>query len=143
MLSNMVTSGAARQSPETAARWVSRISDDNLRASTVEQLARLWGQYDLAGARRWVLSQQMGQARDRGLAQLAINYTASADSALALIDQIQSREQRMQAVMQTAVRLNWTDPDESRTLLRREPLDPQYQGQLENMLQEQESARRR
>jgi hypothetical protein len=49
----------------------------------------------------------------------------------------------MQAVMQTAVRLNWTDPDESRTLLRREPLDPQYQRQLENMLQEQESARRR
>jgi hypothetical protein len=85
----------------------------------------------------------VGQARDRGLAQLAINTSSTADDALALIDQIQSRDQRMRAVMQTAVRLSWASPDEARTLLRRQPLDPQHQQQLDQMLQQQDSARGR
>jgi hypothetical protein len=143
MLADMVMSGAGKQSPETASRWVAKISDDDSRARAVEYLAATWGQYDASGARKWVMSQPVGQARDRGLAQLAINTSSTADDALALIDQIQSRDQRMRAVMQTAVRLSWASPDEARTLLRRQPLDPQHQQQLDQMLQQQDSARGR
>lgn len=142
MLADMVTSGAGKQSPETAARWVARISDDDSRARAVEYLASTWGQYDAAGARRWVMSQPVGTVRDRGLTQLAANTTSSAEDALYLIDQIQSHEQRMNAVLQTAARLNWTNPEEARVLLRRQPLDPQRQQQLEQMLQQQPSRRR-
>jgi hypothetical protein len=45
-------------------------------------------------------------------------------------------------VLQTAARLNWTNPEEARVLLRRQPLDPQRQQQLEQMLQQQPSRRR-
>ncbi len=74
--------------------------------------------------------------------QLAINGTSSADDALAFIDQIQSQDQRMTAVLHTAERLHWSDPEEARTLLRRHPLDPQRQQQLESMLQHQSGRRR-
>jgi hypothetical protein len=132
MLADMVTSGAGKQSPETAARWVAKISDDDSRARAVEYLASTWGQYDAAGARRWVMSQPVGTVRDRGLTQLAANTTSAADDALYL----------MNAVLQTAARLNFTNPEEARVLLRRQPLDPQRQQQLEHMLQQQSSQRR-
>ena len=141
MLTNMVTSGAGKQSPEVASRWVARISDEDSRARAVEYLASVWGQYDLPAARRWVMSQPTGPSRDRGLAQLAVNTASTADSALALIDQIQSQDQRMNAVLQTAQRLSWSDPEEARVLLRRHPLDPQRQQQLEAMLQQQSGRR--
>ena len=141
MLANMVTSGAGKQSPETAARWVAKISDDDARARAVEYLASVWGQYDLPAARKWVMSQPTGPSRDRGLTQLAVS-ASSADDALTLIDQIQSHDQRMNAVLQTAERLNWSDPEEARTLLRRHPLDPQRQQQLDMMLQQQSGRRR-
>ena len=88
------------------------------------------------------MSQPVGTVRDRGLTQLAANTTSSAEDALYLIDQIQSHEQRMNAVLQAAARLNWTNPEEARVLLRRQPLDPQRQQQLEQMLQQQPSRRR-
>ncbi|HJS22244.1 MAG TPA: hypothetical protein VJ764_06270 [Steroidobacteraceae bacterium] len=143
MLADMVMQGAGKQSPEVASRWVAKISDDDARARAVEYLASTWGQYDAAGARKWVMSQPVGAVRDRGLTQLAITTTSNANDALGLIDQIQSREQRMSAVLQTAVRLHWSNPEEARTLLRRYPLDPLHQQQLDQMLQQQDSARRR
>jgi hypothetical protein len=136
MLANMVTSGAGQQSPETASRWVARISDDDARARAVEYLASVWGQYDLPAARKWVMSQPTSAARDRGLTQLAASAVNASD-AITLIDQIQSHEQRMNAVLQAAQRLSWSNPEEARTLLRRHPLDPQRQQQLDMMLQQQ------
>jgi hypothetical protein len=49
------------------------------------------------------------------------------DDAIALADQIQSPEQRMQAVLNSAVSLRQSDPEGVRTLLRRRPLDPRSQ----------------
>jgi hypothetical protein len=137
MLVNILMSGAAQQSPETATRWVAKIADDNSRAQAVANLASHWAQYDATAARKWVLSQPAGMVRDGGLMQLAAYATSTADEALDLIDQIQSREQRMNAVLQTAARLSNTNPEEARVLLRRHPLDPQRQQQLEQMLQHQ------
>jgi DNA polymerase IIIc chi subunit len=137
MLVNILMSGAAQQSPETATRWVAKIADDNSRAQAVANLTSHWAQYDATAARKWVLSQPAGMVRDGGLMQLAAYATSTADEALDLIDQIQSREQRMNAVLQTAARLSNTNPEEARVLLRRHPLDPQRQQQLEQMLQHQ------
>jgi DNA polymerase IIIc chi subunit len=137
MLVNILMSGAAQQSPETATRWVAKIADENSRAQAVANLTSHWAQYDATAARKWVLSQPAGMVRDGGLMQLAAYATSTADEALDLIDQIQSREQRMNAVLQTAARLSNTNPEEARVLLRRHPLDPQRQQQLEQMLQHQ------
>jgi hypothetical protein len=137
MLVNILMSGAAQQSPETATRWVAKIADENSRAQAVANLASNWAQYDATAARKWVMSQPAGMVRDGGLTQLAAYATSTADETLDLIDQIQSREQRMNAVLQAAARLSNTNPEEARVLLRRHPLDPQRQQQLEQMLQHQ------
>ena len=143
MLTNMITSGMADQSPEIASRWITKMSDDNARAQAVEHLAGAWGQYDLQAARKWVLSQPTGAARDRGLTQLASANASTADAALALIGEIQSQDQRMEAVMRTAERLSYVDPEQARILLRRQPLDPQRQRELDMRLQQQRQTHRR
>ena len=79
----------------------------------------------------------MGAARDGGLKSLAASTALTADAALSLIDQIQSQDQRMDAVLQTAQRLSWVDPEQAKILLRRQPLNPRRQQQLEQMLQNQ------
>jgi hypothetical protein len=64
---------------------------------------------------------------------------ASAEETLALIREIQSPPLRQNAVLNAAYHLGRTNPEAVRTLMRRYPLDPQQQQQLETMLQHQDS----
>jgi len=127
----------ASQAPETAARWVEEISDDNFRSNAIANVTSAWAQHDFPAARKWVMSLPSGSPRDQALVQLASNGIASLDETLSLLGQIQSPEQRSQAVLAAAARLGRSDPDGMRTLLRRYPLDPQQRQQLDSMLEHQ------
>ena len=121
-----VLPNATASAPEVATRWVDKISDPAQRAAAVQSVAGTWLRTDPLAARKWLLSQPPSAGRDGGLAQAA-GSAESADDAIALVDQIQSPEQRMQAVFQSAMSLRRSDPEGARTLLRRRPLDPKFQ----------------
>ena len=123
----------AEQAPQTAARLLDDASDAQVKERMTGQVAGAWARYDEAAARKWVQSLPWGRARDNGLSSL-VAATSSLDDRLALIGQIQSPDQRMSTVWNTAVRMANNDPDGMRTLLRRYPLDPQRQAQLESTL---------
>lgn len=124
----------AHTAPESAARLLDDISDENLRSQTIGMVASAWAQADLPAARKWVASLPSGSARDQALTSMIRSAAVSADDALSLIRQIQSPEQRQNAVLNAAIQLASTDPEEMRTLLRRYPLDPQQQQHFESML---------
>lgn len=126
----------ASQAPETAARWIDEIADDNYRAQAIANVASAWAQHDFLSARKWVTSLPSGPPRDQALVHLAGSGAASLDETLSLLRQIQSPEQRSQAAMNAAFRIGRSDPDGMRTLLRRYPLDPQQQQQLDSMLEQ-------
>lgn len=131
----------ASQSPETAVRWLDRIADDAHRANATQRVVGIWARYDMAAARKWVLSMPSGSSRDGGILQLVANGPTSVEESLSLIGQIDSHEQRMNTVLSAAVRIGRTDPDGMRTLLRRYPLDPARQQQLDSMLKRQGRSR--
>jgi hypothetical protein len=123
----------ARQSPETAARELTRLSHDGARAQAAGAVASLWAQYDRNGSRKWVLSLESGVVRDTALSQF-IPSAGSLEDSLDLIDRVQSSDLRMNAILHTATRLANTDPEGMNTLLRRHPLDPQRQQQLDTLI---------
>jgi hypothetical protein len=125
----------AQQSPESAARRVKEISSDAARALAAGSVASTWASYDGAAARKWVLSLESGQPREMALAHLIPNL-ASLEDQLSLIGELQSPDQRLNAVFNTAVKMAHSDPEGMRTLLRRYPLDPQRQQQVDAMVQE-------
>ncbi len=129
----------AMQSPEIASHRVDEIADESARAQAVESVASSWGRHDLPAARKWVQSLQPESSRDRGLMNLVLvaDGQASVDETVSLIGQIQSQDQRMQAALAAAARIGRRDPDGMRALLRRYPLDPPRQQQLESALQQQ------
>jgi hypothetical protein len=127
----------AHQSPESAADRAEAIQDDQLRAQAISQVTSSWAQFDFPAARKWVTSMPSGSTRDQALMQLVTAGGASVDDTVSLLGQIQSPEQRSQAALFAAARLGRTDPEGLRTLLRRHPLDPQQQQQLEQMLEQQ------
>jgi hypothetical protein len=123
----------ADQAPETAARLIDDMTDAQQQARMTGQVAGSWAKYDEAAARKWVQSMPWGIARDNGLSAL-VAASPSLDDRLSLIGQIQSPDQRVAAIWNTAMRMQRSDPDGVRTLLRRFPLDPQRQAQLDNAL---------
>jgi hypothetical protein len=125
----------AEHAPETAARWAERVTNDAAREQAVAVVAGTWAQYDLSAARKWVLALDAGPARDQGLSTLVMRSGAAVDDMLPIISEIQTPERRMHAVLMTAMRLSQSDPDSTRTLLRRYPLDPQRQRQLDEYMQ--------
>ncbi|MGH8186468.1 MAG: hypothetical protein ACREUC_07890, partial [Steroidobacteraceae bacterium] len=125
----------AEQSPELAARWAERITDNSARERAVGQVASVWRQYDWPAARKWALSLEDGPARDAAVMHLAMN-AGNVDETLSLINQVQSPERRMDLVMRTAMQMAQSDPQGARTLIRRHPLDPQRQHQLDRFLQQ-------
>lgn len=127
----------AHMAPETAARLYEDISDENLRVQTVGQIASGWARSDQAAARKWVTSLPSGTSRDQALAGLIGASEMTADDAASLIRQIQSPEQRQNALFSTAIRLAQSNPEEMRSLLRRFPLDPPQQQHLESILKQQ------
>ncbi len=127
----------AHMAPETAARLYDDMSDENLRTQSVGQIASAWAQSDLAAARKWVSSLPSGSTRDQALTSMIGSSAVSADDAISLIGQIQSPDRRQNAVLNVAMQLASTDPEEMRTLLRRYPLNPQHQQHLESMLKQQ------
>lgn len=130
-------STVAMQAPEAASRRVDEIADESARAQAVESVASTWGHHDFPAARKWVQSMQPGLPRDRGLTHLAMSGQASVEETVSLVGQIQSQEQRMQAVQFAAMRIGRRDPDGMRALLRRYPLDPVRQQQVESAVQQQ------
>jgi hypothetical protein len=123
----------ANQTPEIAARELTRLSSDNARAQAAGTVASSWAQFDRGAARKWVLSLDSGLVRDTALSQF-IPSAGSLDDNLDLVERIQSPQLQMNTVFQTAMRLARTDPEGMHTLLRRHPLDPQRQQQLEQMV---------
>jgi hypothetical protein len=121
-----VLPNAATSSPEVTTRWVDKMPDPARRGAAVESVAGNWLNIDPPAARKWLLSQPPSEGRDRALAHAAVG-AESVDDAIALVDQIQSPEQRMQALLQSATSLRQNDPEGARTLLRRRPLDPKFQ----------------
>ena len=119
----------AQQAPETAARLVDDITDLHARTNVVGGVTEVWAQYDEPAARKWVLSMPWGDARDRGIAAV-IGASAPSDDRVSLIGQIQSPGMRTQVIWGIAR----TDPETARTALRRYPLDPQQQAQIEATL---------
>ncbi|MGH8175555.1 MAG: hypothetical protein ACREV5_04760 [Steroidobacter sp.] len=132
-----VLSYIAMQSPQTAMRYITRISDDNARAQTAARIAESWVRHDEPAARKWVLSLEPGGVRDTGLSQL-IPHLASVDDRISLLGQIQSQDARMNSVFNTVMHLASADPEGARTLLRRYPLDPMRQQQLDSYLRQQQ-----
>jgi hypothetical protein len=124
----------AQQSPESAARHVKEISNDAARALAAGSVASAWARYDGAAARKWVLSLESGQMREMALAQM-IPSLVSLDDQLSLIGELQSPDQRLNVVFNTAVNMAHSDPEGMRTLLRRYPLDPQRQQQVDAIVQ--------
>lgn len=122
----------AQQSPDDAVKWIDSIRDDEMQRGAVGQLASTWVQIDPEAARKWVLSLGSSTMRDAGLSQLVA--AGPVEEIEALLGQIQSPDAKMNAVFQTALRLAQEDPQAARTLLRRHPLDPQRQQNLESML---------
>ncbi len=126
----------AMQAPQVASHWVDEIADESARAQAVEHVAGAWGRYDFPAAQKWLQSMQPGLSRDRGLMHLAAGGQASVDETVSLIGQIQSQDQRLDAVLMAAARIGRRDPDGMRALLRRYPLDPPRQQQLESELKQ-------
>jgi hypothetical protein len=81
------------------------------------------------------MSMPSSAARDNGITQLIQNDT-DVNTIASLLGQMQSPDRRVDAVMTAAMRLQRTNPEEAQTLLRRFPLDPARQRQLD-MMQEQ------
>lgn len=125
----------AEHAPETAARWAERVSDADARERALGEVANIWAQYDQAGARKWILSLEDGPARDQGLTTLVMKSGTPLDETLPIINQIQTPERRMHAVLMTAMRFAQSDPESARTLLRRYPLDPARQRQFDDYVQ--------
>jgi hypothetical protein len=124
----------AQHSPETAARSLDKVSDRNARARAASEITNVWVRYDEPAAQKWVHSLESGVVRDSALSALA-THAGSMDDRLSLIREIQSPDQRMNTVMNVAMRLALADPEGVRTLLRRYPLDPQRQQQVDAMAQ--------
>jgi hypothetical protein len=124
----------AQHSPETAARSLDKLSDRNARARAASEITSVWVRYDEPAAQKWVHSLESGVVRDSALSALVV-HAASMDDRLSLIREIQSPDQRMNTVMNVAMRLTSADPEGVRTLLRRYPLDPQRQQQVDAMSQ--------
>jgi hypothetical protein len=127
----------AHQQPDVAARLITRLPDDGRRPDLVRNVAAQWSSYDPEASRRWVQSLPSGEMRDYGLAGMLSTGSASIDDTLSLARQIQSESTRMDAVMQAAIRFMASDIDAARTLLRRMPLDPRRQSQVQSMAKEQ------
>ena len=130
-----VVQAAAQQTPATAAKWIAHISDENIRRAAVTQVVGQWAAYDLSGARKWASSLDTGLLRDAALTSLIAYSSSSLEEVEPLIMQIQSGDARMEAVMQAALRLSSEDPEAARDLLRRHPLDPPHQQQLDTFRQ--------
>jgi hypothetical protein len=126
----------AMQSPETAVRYYNRIADDGVRTHAIQMIVNSWARLDPAGAQKWVMSMPSSAARDNGIMQL-MHQDIDANAIASLVGQMQSADRRADAVMGAAMRLYRTNPDEARALLRRYPLDPARQQQLETMQQHQ------
>ena len=120
----------AHQDPALAARWIERVRDDRQRLQAISNIAMQWAHADSAAARKWVTSLPSGASRDQGLTALMRTGVVPPDQAETLISQIQSPQQRMDAVLGIVVQLAHSDIDGARTLLRRHPLDPPRQEQL-------------
>jgi hypothetical protein len=125
----------AQHSPETAARSLEKVSDRDARARAASEITNVWVRYDEPAAQKWVHSLEAGAVRDGALGVLAA-HAASTDDRLALIREIESPDQRMNTVMNLAMRLSSADPEAMRTLLRRYPLDPKRQQQVDAMVQQ-------
>lgn len=131
MLTNVMGMVAMR-SPETALEHLQNIDDDRMRMQATATVAGAWGQQDPTGARKWATSLTAGTTRDAALSQL-IPHMPSLDERISLLEQIQSPDRRVTAVFEAAARMARSDPDGMRALLRRFPLDPQRQQQLDTM----------
>lgn len=137
ILADMVTMTGRTLSPEIAARWVSRISDESAKGRAIDSVAGGWAYHEPSAAHQWVMSLQAGPTRDRGLVRFVSVAKLPVDELLSAIGQIQSQEQRSDAVMRAAMRMSRDDPEGARTLLRRHPLDPVRQQQFDNQLKQQ------
>lgn len=124
----------AQQAPETAARELSRVSDDGARAQAAGEIASSWARFDRSGSRKWALALESGVVRDTALSQLISYGGKSVDDSLELIERIQSPDKRMDAVFNAAMRLAYSDPNAMKTLLRRHPLDPPRQQQIDQVM---------
>jgi hypothetical protein len=122
-------------SPAQAARWAEKITDAEIRARSVGEVAGIWAQYDLPAARKWIGTLDDGPAKEQALTQLVSNGRGSVDDMVGIINQIQTPERRSQAVLMAAMRLSQNDMESARTLLRRYPLDPARQRQFDEFLQ--------
>jgi hypothetical protein len=127
----------AHQQPETAARMLDDLTDADLRAQAVTNVAVAWAQSDLPAARKWVMSMTSGSVRDQALSTIIVNASHTSEDVLSLIGQIQSPELRQNAVLNAAMQLSQTNHEAMRSLLHRYPLDPRYQQHFEAMLQQQ------
>ncbi len=136
-LMNMIQQGAAWRAPETVARWIDRIKDEDLRAQAVQSLAAQWAWQDPEAARRWALGMPSGAVRDSAVVALVGGKVSMpVEEISSLIGQIQSPDRRSDAVANSIMRLAQTDIEAARTLLRRHPLDPARREMLTRQLRE-------
>jgi hypothetical protein len=126
----------SHQDPALAARWIERVKDDQQRLQAIGNTAMQWAHTDSSAARKWVMSLPSGASRDQGITALMRTGALPSDQAETLIGQIQSPQQRMDAVLGIVVHLAHSAVDGARTLLRRHPLDPQRQERLTAQLRE-------
>jgi hypothetical protein len=123
----------AMQSPQAAAREIGGIRDEAARGRAAGALASGWARHDEQGASKWARSLESGRLRDTALSGVA-THVQELDELFEVIDDIQSPEVQMNAVFNAASRRGRSDPEGMRALLRRYPLDPQRQQQLDAML---------
>lgn len=125
----------AGHSPALAARWTQKVTDAEMRSRSIGEVSGIWAQYDLAAARKWIVSLDDGPAKDQALTALVQRAGGSVDDVVPIINQIQTPERRSHAVLMAAMRLSRNDLEGARTLLRRYPLDSARQRQFDDFLQ--------
>jgi hypothetical protein len=123
----------AMQSPESAARRLGAIRDESARTRAAGALAAGWARHDEQSASKWARSLEAGRIRDTALGGV-VAHIQDLDDVLEAIGDIQSPDLQMHAVFNAASRRGRTDPEGMRALLRRYPLDPGRQQQLDAML---------
>ena len=125
----------AMQSPDAAARQMGAIRDESARMRAAGALAAGWARHDQQAASKWARSLESGRVRDTALGGVAA-HIQEIDDVLEVIGDIQSPDLQMHAVFSAAARRGRTDPEGTRALLRRYPLDPGRQQQLDAMLRD-------
>lgn len=130
-----ITRTWSSREPAAAAAWAETLEDPSQRSSAIRIAANRWARFDPQAAGQWVMQLKSDSARDDALVSLVHQHRDSADSALPLINAMQSEQRRLSAVSSLYTRMLQYDPDGAEDFLARTGISAQSRGQLRRQMQ--------